>query len=126
MRESSAVFDDLDRQEQLIGAPGQTTTFAYDTLIRLTSIQDADGNTTQYQYDDRDRLRFVTDTRGEDGLFFAFFFVAVDLNRRSDLKRACTARRVDYRDVIHTKKKVAVKAKPKISTSKATSSWRAL
>ena len=86
VRASSAVFDDLDRQQQLIGALGQTTTFtydavgnrisatdaenrpatvyAYDTLSRLTGIQDADGNTTQYQYDDRDRLRLVTDPRG--------------------------------------------------------------
>jgi RHS repeat-associated protein len=86
VRESSAVFDDLDRQEQIIGAATQTTTFSYDavgnritaidalarpateytydTLSRLTNIKDANSKNTQYQYDDRDRLRYVTDPRG--------------------------------------------------------------
>ena len=83
VRTSSAVFDDLNRQEQIIGAIGQTTTFtydvqgnritatdalnrpttiySYDTLSRLTNINDANGKDTVYQYDDRDQLRFVTD-----------------------------------------------------------------
>jgi RHS repeat-associated protein len=86
VRQSSAVFDDLDRQEQIIGAATQTTTFSYDavgnritaidalsrpateytydTLSRLTNIKDANTKNTQYQYDDRDRLRYVTDPRG--------------------------------------------------------------
>jgi RHS repeat-associated protein len=86
VRQSSAVFDDLNRQEQIIGAATQTTTFSYDavgnritaidalarptteytydTLSRLTNIKDANSKNTQYQYDDRDRLRYVTDPRG--------------------------------------------------------------
>ena len=91
VRSSSAVFDDLNRQEQTIGALNQTTTYtydvqgnritatdalnrpttiySYDTLSRLTSIKDANyddikDNKTSYQYDDRDQLRFVTDPVG--------------------------------------------------------------
>jgi YD repeat-containing protein len=32
VRQSSVVFDDLDRQEQIIGAATQTTTFSYDAV----------------------------------------------------------------------------------------------
>jgi len=91
VRTSSAVFDELDRQQQMIGALNQTTTFTYDakgnritatdaenrptttytydTLSRLTNIKDANydvvrDNQTSYQYDDRDQLRFVTDPEG--------------------------------------------------------------
>jgi len=86
VRTSSAVFDDLDRQEQIIGAIDQatiftydiqgnritatdalsrpTTIYTYDTLSRLTNIKDANGKDTVYQYDDRDQLRFVTDPVG--------------------------------------------------------------
>ncbi len=85
-RTSSAVFDDLNRQEQVIGALNQTTTFTYDamgnritatdalsrpttvytydTLSRLTNILDANGKNTVYEYDERDQLRYVTDPRG--------------------------------------------------------------
>lgn len=86
VRTSSAVFDDLNRQEQTIGAIGQATSFTYDvqgnritatdalnrpttiytydTLSRLTNIKDANGKDTIYQYDNRDQLRFVTDPIG--------------------------------------------------------------
>ena len=86
VRSSSAVFDDLNRQEQTIGALNQTTistydvqgnrisatdalnrpatVYSYDTLSRLTNIKDANAKDTAYQYDDRDQLRFVTDPTG--------------------------------------------------------------
>jgi len=84
--QAEAVFDDLDRQEKIIGALSQTTSFSYDasnnritatdalsrpatqygydTLSRLTNILDANNKNTEHQYDDRNQLRFVTDQRG--------------------------------------------------------------
>lgn len=86
VRTATAVFDDLDRQQQTIGALGQitsfsydaegnritaidalsrpTTVYTYDTLSRLTNVLDANSKNTIYQYDDRDQLRYVTDPRG--------------------------------------------------------------
>ena len=86
VRTSNAVFDDLNRQEQVIGSINQTTTYtydvqgnritatdalgrpttiySYDSLSRLKKIKDANGIDTVYDYDNRYQLRFVTDPRG--------------------------------------------------------------
>jgi YD repeat-containing protein len=40
-RTSSAVFDDLDRPEQVIGALGQTSTFTYDVVGNRITATDA-------------------------------------------------------------------------------------
>lgn len=86
VRTAGAVFDDLNRQEQIIGAIYQATTFTYDamgnritatdalnrpttvytydTLSRLTNTRDANVKNISYQYNDLDQLRFVTDPIG--------------------------------------------------------------
>jgi YD repeat-containing protein len=81
----SAVFDDLGRMLQSIGAAGQTTQFAYDSDSNVISITDPLGNatgrsfdalnrliqtaaplasTTAYGYDAHDNRIAVTDPRG--------------------------------------------------------------